>query len=133
MYTFKLGNTWAAITVIDLYEEDKKVQESPGITATYKVEMVEFRCECGAEWSIEQDAFPGRRKLKDCGCGAGSKKTEIIKGGVRRMQRTGETKVIVSTYLPVSLRDSISERAVKQNVSFNMATMELLLLGLSIT
>ena len=26
-----------------------------------------LRCECGYEFEIEADAFPGRRKLRDCG------------------------------------------------------------------
>ena len=40
-----------------------------GFTEFESVAQYQLKCECGKTWTVFEDKFKGRRKVRDCGCG----------------------------------------------------------------
>lgn len=82
----KVGDSWGKLTCIGFGVEVTR-ETSNGITEEIRTRIMDVECSCGTVVFVHADDFPGRRKMKDCGCGAGK----------------SDTKILISLYLPLRL------------------------------
>lgn len=97
-----VGDSWGKLVVERVWEEDES-QLDGAVTYTYPERFAALRCSCGNEVTIRVKDFPGRRNLRDCGCGAAARRVYVPKGP-----------------------KPISERHVQLSVSLRMETVGLL-------
>ena len=89
--------------------------------------MLKLRCDCGYEWEIEADAFPGRRRLKNCGRMGVCPYVPIPK-----LKKRPEDRVMSqSITLPISIVNQIAAFARKKDFNFSRACAELITAGLA--
>jgi hypothetical protein len=64
----RVGDKWGKLRITKIYSEIATVK-TPGRTDNLPILFYEFQCECGKVKTIVASTFPGRRKMRDCGCG----------------------------------------------------------------
>jgi len=61
-------NRWGTLQLINIQEHIRRVEQSGGWEEFPDVQLT-LICHCGKEFTVWQSEFPGKRKMKDCGCG----------------------------------------------------------------
>ncbi len=109
-------NIWAHMRVLRRFRAPIMMRDHEGklyVADTQGPQMLALRCDCGHEWEIRQDEFPGRRKLKNCGrpqC------PHVNSPGRSRFRERGST---CSVYLSNALAAQVDTYASALGVSFS--------------
>lgn len=106
----KVGDRWACLTIIS--EGNSELEAYEGRGRNYYV----LRCLCGHEFRQFRHEWPGKRQLRDCGCGIADEREGVI--------------VNVSVNMPLKVRLDVKEYADRQDTSFSRAASELMQYGL---
>ena len=71
------NDRWASIRVVSI-EQTKGEETNPitGITVESQVSTFRLLCDCGGEMVYTNRNFPGRRAVRDCGCGMSYKNSD---------------------------------------------------------
>lgn len=125
------GETWGALHCTDT-ENIKRVLDDGAVKETSHEDQYHLVCACGKEFTIWADDFPGRKSMKDCGCGASAPTINVestnkskLPFGMRRR------RVNISMTIDPDLYDLIIERARDAEwKSFSAAIEEILRLGI---
>lgn len=80
--------------------------------------MLRLRCDCGHEWEIEAEAFPGRRALRSCG--------RFLCPHTPKPRAKRERGSAYCVYLPMKTASLINDYAIQHGVSFSRAIDELI-------
>jgi hypothetical protein len=107
------GDQWGALTVLDTYVEDVTTKRN-GITDRVPTRFFEMQCKCGKRFPMAADMYRGKRKLRDCGCGAGEVEEARIK----------------STYLTISQLARVVKFQKEQDLTLSKAIGTLCLMAL---
>ena len=107
-----VNERWGQLEVIDM--DFQEVTEHPyeGITSTSNVIIAKLKCNCGKVFEIRRDQFPGKRRMKDCGCG---------------IAKTDGLCVMTAMSLPFSLMQTIKAFADKETKSNKSRAMQILM------
>ncbi len=92
MMQMRVGDRWGRLTLTDIYTEIVETRHN-GVTDSTPTQFYEVRCECGSTKVLSKSSFPGRRKMRDCGCGTG-----VSGGRITAAYIDGPTYAQVSTY-----------------------------------
>jgi hypothetical protein len=65
----QIGDEWGAFKLSDIYTESVSTTHN-GITDIIPTRFMVLDCSCGKRKTIAAGSFPGRRKMRDCGCGS---------------------------------------------------------------
>lgn len=110
------GERWGQLHCIRVWNDIETKRNEFGLEETVVTPKAKIRCNCGREFEIRIALFPGKRRLKDCGCGL----------SIRAAART-----VLTAYLPVTTLHRLRAYAGKRGVSISQATNELLISALS--
>jgi len=80
-----------------------------------RLDWMELTCLCGKTIALWASRFPGKRKLKDCGCGRSSR---------------DHSYVVVGVSLPLETREDVERFRQAEGLSFSRAIVELVRRGL---
>lgn len=108
------GAAWSALTCTDVRIVRKTKTLGPGITETFDIVTYDLECQCGKRLSMSAADFPGRRHMKDCGCGT----------SVNRMP------TVIAVYLPLKLVERVDARASAEGLSRSRLIRNLLISGM---
>lgn len=65
-----VGTKWSRMECIDIKLSKKELTDGDGaVFESWDEVQYTFLCECGKTVKMWQDAWPGKRAMKDCGCG----------------------------------------------------------------
>jgi hypothetical protein len=112
-----IGDTWGYVRVTDIRMETRHSHDG-AVSARWGEKTIHLKCQCGKEFSLPYEKFPGRRALKDCGCG-------IAVDRVSEDLRTSQ-----SIYIEMELLKEITRWAFKNGVSTSKAIVTLAKIGL---
>lgn len=120
-------NYWGHICKEDAYYKPIMALDHHGneyIANTHGPFMWKLKCECGHQWEIEADDFPGRRKLRSCG------RPECPHTLRDEPPRIKEAKAVYTSYMSCSTMDRVVEYAKANRLSKSAALERLLVEGL---
>lgn len=64
------GVRWGRLVCTEVGIEWKSdIREEFGGDIARQCKYYELRCDCGREFRVWKSGFPGKRKMRDCGCG----------------------------------------------------------------
>ena len=111
------GDRWNRVQCIDISSVERTVPWiGGGGSDIFELEVLTLKCECGKEFTIDKRDFPGKRRVKDCGCGIG------FEDGV---------PIVRAVSMPLELWRQVKEYAEDQYIwNFSAAASALLRSGL---
>ncbi|HEX6825461.1 MAG TPA: hypothetical protein VF077_04010 [Nitrospiraceae bacterium] len=109
-------NHWGALTVTGITEKWREVQISDGLTEEVRDYRLYMRCDCGKTVEMFKSEFPGKKEMRDCGCGVGNSRRGVSQ--------------IKSFYVSDQLCEQIQVYALKNKLTFSAAVSELVAVGL---
>lgn len=110
------GESWNGLTCIENALLDISTPDPRGGVVDYDRVLAHFlKCECGKEFQVQVANCPGKRALRDCGCGAGGSRYQIT----------------VSLYAPITLLRDVDSYAAHHNQTPKSAFMLLVREGLN--
>lgn len=111
----KEGDKWAAVIVIGNEMTSEQVTHR-GVTETVMFRVLEFRCDCGEPIVMKSGDFPGRRKMRDCGCGIWARQSEV-----KPVKMT-----TTSIYIPIEIMRRLRQYAADNDTTPNKAISRVL-------
>lgn len=119
-YNLQVGDSWGALSVQSMYYKDYEISDG-AVTESGRACFAELKCACGTSMEMKASDFPGKRALRDCGCGAADEK------------KIKEYKTITSYYLPLGLLQAVDEwRNTHKCRGMSHAVAQLLQIGLNL-
>jgi hypothetical protein len=104
----RIGDRWGKLELTDIYTDNVKTVRN-GVTDIIPSLFYELTCKCGKTKSISSGMFPGRRKMRDCGCGSADN------GGGR----------ITSAYIHENIFVQVTHYAKEQGITVSKAIGQL--------
>ena len=128
MNIFKNEFHWGNLTLIDHYPTPSYLTTGKGekyVADTHGGPyMWRLRCDCGYEWELPRENFPGRRALRSCGQPECTVATNRPKTG-------REIHAAIGISIPVALIEQVKAYAAQTKVNTSRAAAELLYKGLA--
>lgn len=129
--SYIVSNHWAHLALVGIRRVPITGTTPSGeeyVMDTHGPLLMHLRCDCGTEFTIKKDEFPGRRLLRFCGrpeCPHGPKPPKA-----RRARNLADPGLMVSAFFPGSLATQVTEWARRNNVSFSEGLRQLAIKGL---
>lgn len=92
----KVGDAWGRLKVVEIVQRVIERDTGDGGFEQYTASVAVLECDCGERVDCEVKLFPGKRRVRDCGCGLS--------------ERDG-MQVGFSATLPVGLIEEVRELA----------------------
>lgn len=110
------GTKWGRLECIKVEKREDGLKDPDGnIFAEFTFEVYTFQCECGKQFEMTEEAWPGKRAMKDCGCG---------------MSDNDGANVFFNFTGPLAVREAVTAYKKAHGVSFSRACVELLQKGI---
>lgn len=106
------GTSWARLRCVKAEVVTIQIRDGDGRPFdSYDEAQYDFECDCGKKFSMSADVWPGKRKMKDCGCGI-----SVDDGVIVVYNFTG----------PLHLRREIEKYQKSRGLSFSRACVEVM-------
>lgn len=130
---------WGNLRLLERYHDEIMANDYHGReynTGQIGPQMMRLLCNCGHEFSIETDLFPGRRAMRDCGrqeCPFAQERLEIASGRDRpRYKALGRPKAdkprrcLLTLYVNLDTVDALDALVAETNSSRSEVARSLL-------
>lgn len=112
----EVGTKWGRLECVKIEKREDGVRDPDGnVFASFVFEMYTFKCECGKQFEMTEESWPGKRAMKDCGCG---------------LSDNDGAHVFFNFTGPLAIREAVTVYKKKYEVSFSRACVELLQKGI---
>jgi hypothetical protein len=102
--------------VVEVAVERRKIDCGGGVTDSWDETRVRLRCSCGGELAVWKSDWPGRRMVRDCGCGVALLDGRIVSACVS---------------MPLRVKLAVGKHARQRGTSFSRAVQDLVEAGLA--